>query len=455
MDKRLFYTDILNTILEYTTQTDRSFLKMSCKEYYKDIRFGKKLKMNLYDLITKEQILWAKDQNYKKVWRAVLCESFALKGDLEMLKWLRDPTQHNEICKWNQEACIKAAKGGHLHILKWLRQSTPKCPWNAGVCCEAVRNRHLDILMWARSQKPPCPWNCDLTRDAIESGHIEIVKWLYTNYDKFDSSEVCYYAARYNKLDILLWGIKMGFMYDEFTCREATKGGHLEILKFLRGYYTYEGITVKCPWDKYTVLNAIMYDRKDILEWLRDKGSEYPFHLWEIESCKTAAFYNQLEILKWLRSPYKNLPPCKWSSSVCSVAAEYGYIEILKWALPFWKDKLEAIYDVWHYSIKNEFKSICLWLCSEKYPLNNKLCEDIVVNNLFEVVKALREMNYECIEHIWNTRLYIEAIITENIEFIKWLHKGGENYPPCPLDKNICMEYCKNREVIRELIRML
>ena len=69
------------------------------------------------------------------------------------------------------------------------------------------------------------------------------------------------------------------FPLDESTCAAAARGGHLEVLKWLRSQDD------PCPWDE--------------------------------ETCYCAALGGHLEVLHWLRSQED---PCPWDESICGTA---------------------------------------------------------------------------------------------------------------------------------------
>ena len=57
--------------------------------------------------------------------------------------------------------CTEAVSRGDLQVLKWLRELDPPCEWDEFTCLEAVITGNLEILIWLRSQKPLCPWDID------------------------------------------------------------------------------------------------------------------------------------------------------------------------------------------------------------------------------------------------------------------------------------------------------
>jgi len=51
----------------------------------------------------------------------------------------------------------------------------------------------------------------------------------------------------------------------EQTCAIAAKGGHLEVLIWLR--------EKKCPWDEQTYTNAVQCGNPEVFEWVRTNGT--------------------------------------------------------------------------------------------------------------------------------------------------------------------------------------
>ena len=76
----------------------------------------------------------------------------------------------------------------------------------------------------------------------------------------------------------------------DYTCRKAARGGHLEVLKWLR--------EKGCPWDAWACTEAARYDHLAVLKWLRSQDPPCP---WDESACSEAAWGGHLDVLKWLR----------------------------------------------------------------------------------------------------------------------------------------------------------
>ena len=147
---------------------------------------------------------------------------------------------------------------------------------------------------------------------ACKGGHVEIMKWL-RSVGCFWDERACFAAAKGGHVEALQWLRREGCPWDEQACAGAAEGGHLEILKWLRS----EG----CPWSAGACSGAAMGGHLEILKWLRSEGC--PWNAW---ACSGAAEGGHFEILKWLRSE-----GCPWDACACSSAAERGDLKMLKW----------------------------------------------------------------------------------------------------------------------------
>ena len=68
----------------------------------------------------------------------------------------------------------------------------------------------------------------------VEHGRLDLCK-------KININHLCFYAARYGQLNILIWAHENGYPWDKYTCRYAAHG-HLDCL-----IYAYEH---GCPYEK-------------------------------------------------------------------------------------------------------------------------------------------------------------------------------------------------------------
>ncbi len=81
-----------------------------------------------------------------------------------------------------------------------------------------------------------------------------------------------------------------------------------------------------CPWDNYTCSDAAKNGHLDILEWVR---SQYPPCPWDENTCSGASENGDLQVLQWLRSQD---PPCPWDPKRCMyIFQQKGHIDLPGW----------------------------------------------------------------------------------------------------------------------------
>ena len=144
-----------------------------------------------------------------------------------------------------------------------------------------------------------------------EKGVMEIEKW------EKDKGTLCEYAARHNFLFLLQWALKNDYLWNEWTCAHAARGGHLNILIWLRKQVP------PCPWNDWVCAWAARGGHLKVLKWLRKNGCH-----WNKLTCAYAAKGGHLDVLKWARTQN---PPCPLDEETCAWAAERGHLKVLKW----------------------------------------------------------------------------------------------------------------------------
>ncbi len=66
---------------------------------------------------------------------------------------------------------------------------------------------------------------------------------------------------------MIQWARSQGCPWDEGTCDNAARGGHLGVLQWARS----QG----CPWDAWTCVKAARGGHLDVLQWAKIHGCEY------------------------------------------------------------------------------------------------------------------------------------------------------------------------------------
>jgi len=94
-------------------------------------------------------------------------------GNIKLMDWLAKTRRRNRL---SPSATTQAAAGGQLEALKWLRDPSTGggvYPWGDNVCQWAMWGKNLEILKWIRSQAEPSPWPrvwevCDVSDEIAE-----------------------------------------------------------------------------------------------------------------------------------------------------------------------------------------------------------------------------------------------------------------------------------------------
>ena len=86
-------------------------------------------------------------------------------------------------------------------------------------------------------------------------------------------------ACKGGHLEIMKWLRSEGCGWDWKECAHAAAGGHMEALKWLRG----EG----CPWNERTCNLAAGYGHLDVLRWAIDNGCPYEVNRYTRKALKT------------------------------------------------------------------------------------------------------------------------------------------------------------------------
>ena len=86
----------------------------------------------------------------------------------------------------------------------------------------------MDVLKWLREEG--CPWEEETCSEAAKGGHLNVLKYAHEN----------------------------GCPWNEETCMYAAEEGHLHVLKY--------AVKHRCSWDKASLLDLAI--NKKVLEWI-------------------------------------------------------------------------------------------------------------------------------------------------------------------------------------------
>lgn len=146
------------------------------------------------------------------------------------------------------------------------------------------------------------------------------------------SSTTCAEAAGGGHLELLKWLRGRGCPWDRKTWQSAARGGHVRVLQYLlaprRSALSYldrflERIFTRCPGlDGEVFSEAAAGGHIRALKWLFE--NKVP---WNESACESAARSGQGDALRWLRTK-----GCPWDNKVCAWAARNGDMSMLQYA---------------------------------------------------------------------------------------------------------------------------
>ena len=197
-----------------------------------------------------------------------------------------------------------------------------RIPLHTSVCLLTTEGE----VQWAVDRG--CPVDAALAKSLAFGGSVPALKKAVEMGAPTDN--LCFYAAKGGHLEVLKWLRENGCPWDSCTCYSAAKGGHLEVLKWLREN--------GCPWDSNTCAHAAQGGHLEVLKWARQNGCH-----WAEWTCLLAAEGGHLEVLKWARQE-----GCPWHECTCLLAAALRRFDVLKWAIDNgapWEEHRFAIFN--------------------------------------------------------------------------------------------------------------
>ena len=205
------------------------------------------------------------------------------------------------------------ARGGDMEALRWLRIGWElKLRAPPGVSFASVEPfissewSVVDQVSWYEVGGSACA-------GAARGGHLDVLKWLRDEMCPWDK-RTCIGAVEGGHLHVLKYAHQNGCPWASVeTCMYAAKGGHLDVLKYAREN--------GCWWNEWTCSNAAEGGYLDVLKYAREKGCP-----WDEQTCEAAAQGGHLDVLK-----YAHEKGCPWNEKTCSCAAEGGHLDLLKW----------------------------------------------------------------------------------------------------------------------------
>jgi len=194
-------------------------------------------------------------------WAANIAE----RGNLECLKYLY--SKHFPIFN----VAVAAVKSGNVEMLEWLHSIGISFNGTFGAAIEIGSIIILKLLLL---------WNYDLPENiystAIYYGDLDILQLFYDHGCVLYGTEI-QIAASCGHLHIIIWLLERGCKLNADICYNTVKDGHIDVLRWLRGFD--RDICSKeygiCDWDDRVYIDAIEFDRVDILEFALKNGCPF------------------------------------------------------------------------------------------------------------------------------------------------------------------------------------
>lgn len=210
------------------------------------------------------------------------------------------------------------------------------------------------------------------------------------------ADELCNYAARTGRLDVLMWARQQNCKWKKWTCSYAAQNGHLHIIKW--------AYANGCPQYTCAYAFAAQEGHMHILEWV---FSNIPLNIADTSLCCYAASGGHLNILKWLREK-----GCALNAETCAWAASRGHLHVLK------------------------------WLREQNCPWDDGTCRYAIRESHLNILKWARENGCD-----WDLHEYVEcALISETPLIIYWLLNNGGTLTKAQLKENQKMRYFPPRD---------
>jgi len=354
---------------------------------------------------------------------------------------------------------LKAIERGLWGILDWMEDIVEWSDFRvyAKACSRAITEhsaKRLDAIIRKKDYLPLA-----LYGKAAHFCSLETIKRICTN-----EAALATAAARHNRRDALDWIRARDKPFGESVCAQAAKGGHLDLLQWLRG-------ECNAPWDADTCTNAARRGHLELLQWARENGCP-----WDDGACEYAAASGHFSIVKWLRAN-----GCPWSSGTCLWAAARGDLVMLRWAhtngcplhssvmraalvnghldVAKWlgahgyiplltKDHVLQVVDAGHLhilawlmvdvglrrypematrAVLYGHQHILNWLVMEQYPLDVHLSETAARQGNIGVMQVARDRG--C---LWNSAVCAAAASNGHMLALAWARKQG-----CPWNESV------------------
>jgi hypothetical protein len=414
-------SEIHEIILKNTKRTEIYILKFVCKQLNKYITIycpGYIENISIYKLIEYpiksgniEFLKWIIDlslnmskkaQNFIK--KPYICKLAGKNGYLDIIK-----LAINHGSSLDMETFSEAAHNGHLGIIKWGKNNNHLVSdgiFDKVLCARAALGNKLKVLKWI-TKNGFIPDSNTILMAVSRPDSLNMLNWLKENgYSWTENKDTFTKAATHGNIKIMSWLKDNGYPWNEYACSISARNGNLKALKWLRNN--------GCPWSEETCANAAFNGNIDILKWAKKNGCS-----WDIRVTQKAAKSGNLEMLKWAK---KN--GCPWDIKVASNAAKSGNLETLKWII---ENGCPYDYQVTNNAAKIGNLEILGWAMQNGFNLNKWICAYAAENGHLEILEWA--IKYKC---PWDESVCAHAAKGRKLQVLEWLKKNK-----CPWNADV------------------
>jgi len=385
-----------------------------------------------------------------------------MSGNTDIIDWAVD---HG--CEWHFEiantVCGAATERGHLDVVRLALGSQKHIDFTnhitlaVSISDGAAAGGHVELLVWAHDNELLCVNYA--TRTAARRNRRVVLDWLISLETGviFQDTSVCAEAARGGHLELLAYLRECGFAWNERTCSEAIRGGHLDVLRFAR--------THGCPWTSRVLAEAATDGDPKMLRWMYENGCEP-----DLTACVTAACCGRLAnlqylmslgvapsvdlyrnaahnghraVLEWLMRAYPE-EEMRQNIHICAAAAGGGHLELLTWLREQdyawdWHTCVEAVsgghldvlqfarskgcpwFDwVLDHAARHGDPKMLRWMCENKCVLDPEACASAARWGKLDNLQCLRSLGVA-----WSPHVCSAAATGGHLPTLQWAHANG------------------------------
>lgn len=233
-----------------------------------------------------------------------------------------------------------AAKAGWLPVIEYIDTLFEYGARPSSVCALAASYGHVNILRWAIGAG--FQYDDYVIQRAAYFNRRNVIEWAMRSGHYLRDTSYCQWAAKGGHLELLLWMRKVGFEWDSTVLTAAASIGDIVMIERL--------ISLGAPSCDMAPAAAALHGHAEALELLINRGCATSSHImrnaangghlhcikiahahgipWDNETCLFAARNGHLDVLRWVRAH-----GCPWTYDVISQSRVNGKDQVLNWAI--------------------------------------------------------------------------------------------------------------------------